>query len=587
MEVIMLTKDTKEYLCKKLANLNRSNNKLNIDNINRMMETFDHSLEIVPHESVELVTTLIKNAIEDFVYGGMEKAPESVQGINKIEQYSKHIMYIVNPDKMHSNPLREWFSGRNRNIDSEWELADVYKEGLELVDPSINLKKKGEKAIRALIENPNTRIVAPEGYYLIAYVARNEESHEAIKRDEYLAYQVVLSIIMSYLLIADKYSLRIESLYAYTKIQNSMNLNDYYNQILNEKKDRIKKYVPLSWINSTKNGVGSLLLPDGIRNLKRRQIKVVASAGSGKTFFLEKIECMLAQAFFRPDNDTHLVPVYLRLIDLLRKESNSIEELFAEKTGIAIENIEEYMCNSSIVLLLDGYDEISDLNLKRNIAVKIDSLVSSNANIIITDREVNSRIPLSKGLVCYIPQKMNAKNYKSLIYTYTQNDDIRDQLLSKLENDPSFFELNYETPLKVVNMIEICDFNGAIIDDQSDLTDAYIQYIFDRESQQKKNPLTKPLQRLMAGLALDALDVDGLFSEAMILASFAKWKLGGECDTDACFALALQLGFIVRDLDESSTKYRFYNDEFFVSFLDSAEEMGMLDCLENIHDKSV
>ncbi len=98
--------------------------------------------------------------------------------------------------------------------------------------------------------------------------------------------------------------------------------------------------------------------------------------------------------------------------------------------------------------------------------------------------------------------------------------------------------------------------------------------MFDRESQKNKNPLTKPLQSLLAGLALEG---EGPFSQAKISAIFTSWqtKLGYDCSADACFRLATQLGILISSEEEN--QYTFCNEEFFITFLVMAEKIGLMD----------
>ncbi len=569
----MLSEEAKSGLCEKiLLYLTGVNKNITESTLKRMIDIFDHSLEIEPVNDVELVPVILRDEIEKFLARGVDKSYECVKGINVIEQYCKHIMYSVRPYLLSTAPKREWDSG-NGSTGKKWQLADVYKEGLRLVEPGKNLTQESAKALEALKENPISPVAFPEGYYYIAYVTRNNESHDAIKRHPYVANQVALCIIMTYLLIADKYSSAIESRYEYAKISKYIDLHEYLNAIVAEKSMRLEKYVPLSWKEYSRGKENVLLLPDRITGLPKQQLKVVGHAGSGKTFFLEKIELLLAQNYFNPDNVSHLIPVYLRLIDLIGTTSDSIEALFATKTGISIDAADEFMCNKNVLLLLDGYDEISEKSLKQRAAIKIDYLVHNNANIIVTDREINSRIPLSDGLECYIPQKLESVDIRHLIEMYAQKNEIKKDLLNKLDSTPEYFN-SFDTPLKLVNLIEISDYNGAVLEDQSNLTGAYIQSLFDRESQKNKNPLTKPLQSLLAGLALEG---EGPFSQAKISAIFTSWqtKLGYDCSADACFRLATQLGILISSEEEN--QYTFCNEEFFITFLVMAEKIGLMD----------
>ncbi len=571
----MLTEKMKTTLCERLNSIViKGNDGINVESLKRMIETFDHSLEIEPVKDVEMVSTHIYNAIERFLDSGMERAPECVKDLNLIEQYAKHIMFLARPKLLNTIPERKW-DPLNRNSSKEWELKDTYIEGLGLMDEKIQLKKEGNALIEALEKNPIMQVPSPNGYYLIAYSARNEESHNAIKRDVYVANKVVLCVIMAYILIADKYAGAIERVYGYLQVRRSMDVDNYLKKVLTEKQSKLERYVPLAWIEYPKEKDNKMLLPDKIGQLSRKQLKIVGDAGTGKTFFMEKIECLLAQSYFGSEKKAYIIPVYVKLIELSKQGNSSIKSIFADKTGARANDAEELLCNRSILLLLDGYDEISDKTLKREIAVEIETLVSRGANIIVSDRDLNQLIPLSKDLNCYTPQKMEQKNYRDMISKYSQNEDVKQELLNKVDSSPDFFNADYNTPLKLVNLIEICDFNGSVIEDNCNIKNAYIQFLFDREAHQKKNPLTKPLQRLLAGLALEG---EGPFTEAKVLSVFSNWKnkLGFECDTDACLTLAIQLGIIEKKENDLHIEYGFY-EEFYIPFLDFADKFGMID----------
>ncbi len=576
----MLTEKMKVSLCEKLNTyVTRGNDDLNENTLKKMIEVFDHSLDIEPVQDVAMAPINIVNAIERYLEGGMEKAPECVEVFNKIEQYSKHILFATKPKLLNTTPERKWDQA-HKNNSKDWELKDVYVEGLKILDEKIQLKKEGDALVDSLVKNPTIPISSLKDFYLVAYSTRNLEDHWAIKREAYLANKVILCVIMAYMLIADKYSTVIEKLYGYARVKNCLDIDDFLKKVLSEKQNKLNRYVPLAWIEYSKNNNNKMLLPDKVEELSQKHIRIVGDAGTGKTVFLEKIECLLAQRCIDSEKKYNLIPIYLRLIELSRQGLSSIKALFINKTGISEDEADALMVNKSILLLLDGYDEIStaDKALKREIAIEVETLVSRDANIIITDRSLNSMPPLSKDLLCYTPQKMVQSNYKELISKYSQNEDIKNELLRKVDSSPEFFDRGFNTPLKIVNLVEICDFNGTIIEDQSNIKNAYIQFLFDREAQQKKNPLTKPLQRLLAGLALED---EESFSEAMILSVFSKWKtkLGYECDTDACLSLAIQLGIIVEEADDSHIEYHF-NEDFYVAFLDLADRFGLIDLEE-------
>ena len=550
----MLSKDVKEFI---IMFVDPEWN----EKTEQLVTVFDHALDIPPDRAVGKLPELINSALTALSVAKPTDFENLIPAINKIEQFGKHIMSFVAPEKLQKRPRDS--QGFEK---SAWFLSDVLKDGLGLVPYNCSLEANPEKCR------------TPEKYFCAAYSTRNAESHVAPTMDCHTAMKNVLYILCVYLLIVKKYARKIEQVYHFSLIQQEMDLLSYTKKILFDYKEQRAFYVPLEWISrSGADSKKQTLQVSEIINKPDQRIKLTGQAGSGKTFFLKNLEYRLAEAINTAQNNcVYTIPVYIKLIDLLANDHASLHKLFAERTGLSEEFAKTNIASSNFLLLLDGYDEISDRELKRTLAAQLDQLIRDGAQIIITDRAVAaSAIPLSNLLTEYYPQKLSEKEYSALIEKYCNDRPGKAELLEKLKSVPAYFS-GFKTPLQIRRLCELCSYNGTIPESPSELTDQYISFLLDREAQEKKNPNTQPLQVFLCALSFEE---GAPWLELKVHSVFANWKekLGYTfADTMECFHLALDLGLLCC-VDGVKMRYNFSDEEFSVAFQDLGERLGLLD----------
>ena len=527
-----------------------------------LVTVFDHALDIPPvNSSLGKLKGLVTSGLEALSEAKVTELENMIPLVNKIEQFGKHILFLVYPEKLHKKPHDRYGAEK-----AQWELSNVLKqEGLAMVQDNFNLNSDPEKHS------------APEKYIVIAYMTRNAESHNTPTMDNGVAYQYVKGILCAYCLIVRKYAKQIEKIYQFSVINQKMDLPEYLKKITSEYKDQRSVYVPLEWISrGTTNKKDQRLQVSQIIQDPNLRVKIAGQAGSGKTFFLKNLEYCLADAIKTDENNIFTIPVYIKLIDLLTQDRASLLKLFVEKTGLPEDYVSENMASNSFLLLLDGYDEISDREIKRSLAAQLDQLIRDGAQIIIADRAVApGAIPLSNMLMEYNPQELSENEYRRLIENYCAESAVKKELLERLTNTPVFFA-RFKTPLQIRQLSEVCNHTGTVPESPSQFTDQYISFLLGREAQEKKNPNTQPLRVFLCALSLEG---GAPWSELKIHSVFAKWKekLGYTyTDTMDCFHIALDLGFLGL-VDGDEMKYDFVDEEFSIAFQDMAERMGFYD----------
>ena len=363
------------------------------------------------------------------------------------------------------------------------------------------------------------------------------------------------------------------SQYTQTLIHNSIDLSKYAKAIREAYKPMKEAYVPLSWlIPSEKESVNNTVNSDSIIMNPAHQLRITGQAGSGKTFFLKNIEYRLAQKLLQNSANSIVLPVFIKLIDISSPANTSLTDMFAERLKLSQSLAKEIIAAPCIVLLLDGFDEISDPGIRRSVAFQVDMLLEEGAQVLITDRGSGSSI-LSRKLKDCLPQKLIPSDYSAFVSKYALSETIKAEL-NRIVSETGAFPVPLKTPLQIKQYIEMCEYSGQAVYADGPFTDSYIEYLIGREYQEKKDFNAEPLKVLLCGLSLEN---GAPWQKIRIQKIFADWKtkLGYvNTDTIACFQLALELGFLKSTGNDC---YNFSSVEFEVAFQGISEKLGLLE----------
>lgn len=504
----MLTDKSKQWI-KKLVENEMLKENLNV-NLNEIISVFDKSLEIKSAEDVKDIGILMKKALDnasEHPYDGL-----MASNLVLIEQYCKHIYCIVN---------------NIDNLDPANMLSYYMRDGLNIIPIS---------STKSLNDPKWDTYPIPEKYYRFAYIHRNEKGHEAktIPYAETLPF--VMRILCSYLYIAKKFQSVIIKTWNAQHALEAIDSKKYFSDISKENKLIKDKYVDLQWERFSNND-DNVIMASQYNSFICEKIKLVGRAGTGKTYFLKSLETNIA------NKKTGYIPVYIHLAYVNDNGDEALKKAICERLNISTEEFYNIIETNAVVLLLDGYDEIRDLKVKRAVSKHIDVLITNypKLTIVVTDRAgIYSDVSLNHSFKVFKPKKMNKSDYRSFINKYAE-DNCKSQLLNKLENDMHYFD-NNASPIRLCRIITLANYKGNVSDD---LTRDYVEYLLMREKEEKKNNLVESVYYFL--MALSSLE-GSPWSRAKILRLFAsvRQSLGlVSTDTTECLQLICELGFLI------------------------------------------
>lgn len=251
-----------------------------------------------------------------------------------------------------------------------------------------------------------------------------------------------------------------------------------------------KHFVELKWLDNKKG--------EPIDYSFETDMKFIGEAGFGKTTQMKNVYKKLIEEIIA--GNIKKLPIWVSLKYLT--EEDTLEKIVSEKLEEYSDSFEKL--KDKIALFLDGYNEIiTSSNLKSEVANKIDSWHKSKTEngkmfIAMTDRvEKNNPPCLMKKVNCYKYDGLNDTDIENYIAKNVEDDNK--------ENVKQFFvnaswakkEL---IPSKMNMYIElVCDDEEP--EDERDFYQKYLEYIFDREADKKKETRCETLKLMLSDFA--------------------------------------------------------------------------------------
>ena len=301
-----------------------------------------------------------------------------------------------------------------------------------------------------------------------------------------------------------------------------------------------------------------------VKLLNRKELKCVkllGEAGTGKSTALRRIEYIMASQY-KGKRSTPL-PVYIELGGLADGENvilTRIASVMEVEPGIA----EDFLKNGELCLLLDGYNEILDLALKRKVAKELDYIGREflQTRIFLTDRAVSrAGIPTLQPARKLYLYPMTMEDRKKYFEKNCRDDACRQMILDRLEADPGYFEA-MNTPLKLKQLLQVALHSREL---PVDIVNEYIEYLMEREQDEKKDENIEYLPGFLQALAI--LEQESM-TERDALVQMAKCKnaFGFSLpDTRQCLKLSVDMGLLVYE-DKETLRFanREYQEYFFM-----------------------
>lgn len=477
-----------------------------------------------------------------------------------IEKFMSLLIDILTPDMM-KKPPKPLFVG---DTSTSWTLANLYKQGLQVVPDNFNLKRGAGD-----LSCTNAYETAP-GYlyhYLVTYCLRNKITHNDYEYTSDNENKMVSSFLVVVLDLCHRNHSKLKDAHETARLLKCFDKDNYARNIVTYYEANEKNgfgYINMCWYNPDNSRysscdaatISTMAIPYGL--------KLVGIAGTGKSTMLRRIEYILAKKCLVDKNA--LIPVYIELANLPDGE-NILTDKIASLMNINFCDAEFFVKRGSLVLLLDGFNEILDSNTKRKLAKELDSFTrtENNVSMILSDRTVRSSVPTLQKADCLFLKQITTED-KKLYYTKNCSDkESLNILLDRLDSDADYF-ISLDTPLKLKQlMIVVCD-TGEIPDF---LTETYIQCLLDREMYDKKDENIEYLPMFLQALAL--ID-DEKYVLPRALKQMAKCKdvMGYSIpDTQRCLNLAVEMGLLVREENTIGFASNEYRDYFIIKALEN------------------
>ncbi len=301
-----------------------------------------------------------------------------------------------------------------------------------------------------------------------------------------------------------------------------------------------------------------------------KYIKLLGNAGSGKTTALLHIQHLFLENF----SSLELVPIFYELKDLCVMRDSLIAYIVSESLSISEDAAKELIETEKLIFLFDGYNEILDINIRRKFSIELEQFTAlhKSVRVIITDRNyVNEITVLQKQSKCFTLKSFTYEDYDAYFRKNCDDRNVLDLLEEALKNeDKAFIFEPLTTPLKLYNFTMMAKEQGMV---PEDFTAEYLQQLFDRERNEKKDPNLDVLEDYLKALtSLTGLE-NSLVEKNQILALMAKVDslLGYKnYNTLEALRLARDMGILREETIEGNrrpkTYYQFEDENYYVFY---------------------
>ena len=446
-----------------------------------------HNREVVLQESINcfdlfnsLNTTCIdfEKAFTDLANAYEWDRPNYIRNFNIIEVFMKALYNTVNT---------ETYSV------SQQDINDIDKTGYAVLLKSVFCKVPPSCDLSN--DNPEIYGQSFKKEYVYAYQKRNSITHssETGMSSATILNRTIDAALICYL---DLLYTHKEGLYAKKNEiirAGYINKEKFCEEVLKETEKYFRgfKYIDIAWKDDNSNSssvkIGDLLTSDD------NSLKLTGEAGSGKTTALRRIEYLMAKAL--RNSGKGAVPVYISLNEL-SEGNNILITAAAEKLNVGIKETKELIKHNEICLLLDGFNEVLNRELKRRIASELDEIAQENegCRIILTDRSLSRRdMPVLSQARKLILFEMSLEDKVRFIKANCYDAETKKILLEEAEDCPETF-VTMKTPLALMHLIEVVKREKSI---PLDITGTFIEMLLKRELEEKKDIQLLPKEVVM------------------------------------------------------------------------------------------
>ncbi len=506
-------------------------------------------------------------------YNDQEKK-ERLKDITDLENFSERVIEFAKPELLQAKPVKPKGDGRPF---SDWTLAPLMVEIFRVFD-DYELKKlsKSLNSFTDSVEGLSTM----QNHYLRVYKYRNGDTHEGnIVYPELTPMdttQLFISFMCMELDICFQLRKGIFSTYKMKARLEELNPKQIIRDIINEyEHDDANGYINVRWHKEFGNSSmddeenGNEDIDELINNNLLYRTKFLGEAGTGKTTALKRIEYTYAKSW--GNSSDKKIPVYVELSEIATCTDPSIIKCIANSLGTENEKmVEECLEEGELCILLDGYNELLDIDKKKATAKELDELAFKyqKCPIVLSSRTGNEMIPTLMNADRLYLTELSIEDKIQFFQKSTKDQAVMDLIQEKIEDEPEYFN-DFTTPLKLIRLASIIENNGSFPDPEN-FVEQYITMLFDREREEKKEENMKYLPDYLRAIAIKMFN-KGEGDSGYCLSEFSTKRVMGEVhramgydgsDTLQCLDLALELGVLVKN----GSDIAFLSDDYLLYF---------------------
>lgn len=526
-----------------------------LGDIKRDIALFEKSLALkAPEEKLAGINEIFPTVLEEMSNAAsIDYIKDKMDKFVKIEPFLRHLLGVLYPERYKIAP-REEIDGLNY---SEWTLAPLLKQGFGIIPVNYNLSTG----------NPTSINWPYKMHYDLVYNTRNVVAHDFINMTQKKIFEILESYLIVYLDVSARFCYQIEEAYSKESVNDGFLAMQYCREIVqkyNHEHANGFHYIDIKWKAENSASIEYSTVETMMNDETHSLVKILGEAGCGKTTIMRQLEYLTAKKY--TSKKSSIIPVFIQLINIETDSSlhANIKNMICNKLGVASNLLEEMLSINSIRLYLDGFNEILDLKLKKQIAWSIDELHQQypELKIFLSDRSlVRSSIVTMRNALIYKLYPLDNEMKEKFIKFNCPETKAKEMLLQYFEGNPNYYE-NFNTPIKLKQLIEITVQQQKV---PEDFCGEYIRFLFDREMIEKKDENVEYLEVFACALALSEKKK---FSEYEAEAIIAKCKqlLGYTIpDSRRCLRLLIEMGILAMEDGMIEFKYSSYGDYFWMA----------------------
>ena len=524
-----------------------------------------------------------------------------------IEKYMGQMRTIIGLPKSSGNEADK------AGAKTKWTLGALYKDAFRLFRSGDNLHNLSEKGAlsRRFNSNEGNRsnkalINDRKYHYLMLYWFRNNygahynEENTIETLTPLMIYKIVSSMLVIELDLCTRFKSELQEAYSKRELENLRQMNntkEYAASITTnyeQKQNNGFKYLDTFWDIFEKNKEDKRNAAAFFSSGEREITAFCGEAGTGKTTVLRRLEYLYASQCISKADNSYKIPVYIELKKVLPGE-NPIQVEIGKRLQVSRAVVKQMLIGGNTVLLLDGWNEIKDNEVAKQIRDELGVLLNSveikELKTFITDRTHRHRmLERIKSINNYCLHELSFDDKKKYFEDNCKTKKDLNLLLEQIEFEKEHINEdgpkpihNLKTPLMLCYFLEVVKETHEI---PKNYVKQYIELLIKRENEEQKdaddNNNLEYMRTILAALAVihedeegncefEALEGQKSIGKVMVKYGYTK------PDSLQLLALACKMGI----LEKTGEVYQFKNDEFFEYFKNYAITSGIDDILED------